>query len=75
MKLIDFGDRRSKLVDNSNPFALVVETVLRYIEEKGAIQRLADAKKQLLTMLFERKYTKRRIEALLKFIDWMLQLP
>jgi hypothetical protein len=75
VKLLDFRDRRAALADCPNPFALVVETVLRYIEGKGTLHRLADAKKQLLTVLFEKKYTKKRIEALLKFIDWMLQLP
>ncbi len=75
VKLLDFRERRADLAGNLNPFALVVATVLRSIDGKGAIPRLADAKKQLLTVLFEKKYTKKRIEALIKFIDWMLQLP
>ena len=75
VKVVDYQDKRAALAQSSNPFAMVVETVLRYIEDKGDLQRLFDAKKQLLTVLFEKDYPKRRIQALIKFIDWMIQLP
>jgi predicted transposase/invertase (TIGR01784 family) len=75
VKLIDYRDREHDLEESENPFALATLAVLRYIESRGDLDRLYDAKKELLRMLFERKYSKQRIVGLLRFFDWMIQLP
>ncbi len=75
VKLIDYRKERDKLKRDVNPFALVVEAFLRYIEIRGDSKSLYGAKRQLIKALLERDYDKRRIGALLKFIDWLLRLP
>ena len=75
VKLIDYRKRRDELKTNTSPFALVVEAFLRYIDGKGDPDRLYAAKRQCIVVLLEKNYNKRRIRALLRFIDWTLQLP
>jgi hypothetical protein len=75
VKLTDYQARREELEASDNPFALVTLAVLRYIEEKGDLNRLYEAKKELFKLLFEKGYDKARIEALFRFIDWAIQLP
>ena len=75
VKLIDYRLAREKLEVSTNPFALVVEAFLRYIDGKGNQDRLYAAKRQCIAVLFEKNYNKYRIRALLRFIDWVLQLP
>ena len=75
VKLIDYRPGREELEANVNPFALVVEPFLRYIDERGDPDRLYEAKKHCIVVLLEKDYDKRRIRALLRFIDWALQLP
>jgi len=75
VKLIDYRKRRDELEVSTSPFALVVEAFLRYIDGKGDPDRLYAAKRQCIAALLEKSYDKRRIRALLRFIDWILQLP
>lgn len=75
VKLIDYRKRRDELKTDTNPFALVVEAFLRYIDGKGDPDRLYAAKRQCIVVLLEKNYNKRRIRAMLRFIDWVLQLP
>ena len=75
VKLIDYCSQEKALKKSSNPFALATIAFLRYSEEKGSLKRLYEAKKELLTVLFEKNFSKRYIQALFKFIDWLLQLP
>lgn len=75
VKLIDYRKTREELKTNSSPFTLAVEAFLRYIDGRGDLKRAYEAKKHLIRTLFEKNFDKRRIEALLRFIDWTLQLP
>ncbi len=75
LKLIDYRTAREELKTNTSPFALVVEAFLRHIDVIGDLKRVYEAKKHLIRTLFEKNFDKRRIEALLRFIDWTLQLP
>jgi hypothetical protein len=75
VKLIDYRKTREELKTNSSPFTLAVEAFLRYIDGRGDLKRVYEAKKHLIRTLFEKNFDKRRIEALLRFIDWTLQLP
>ncbi len=74
VKLIDYRSSRQVLGTGNNPFALVTLASLRYIEDRGNEAKLYDAKKELLKRLFRKQYSKNRIRAVLKFIDWLLQL-
>ncbi|RKX78005.1 MAG: transposase, partial [Spirochaetes bacterium] len=67
VKLIDYRGRTDELEESSNPFALVVKAFLRYIEEKGELKKLYEAKRQLLNALFAENYSKRCIYALFRF--------
>jgi len=75
VKLLDYRKKRDFLRKHSNPFALAVEAFLQYIDNKGHTDNLYNAKKELLVLLFRSGYTKYRVQALLKFIDWIIRLP
>jgi len=75
VKLLDYRENRSILQQSKNPFALAVLAFLRYIDNKGQPVKLFEVKKELVDLLFERGYTKDRINALFKFIDWIIRLP
>ncbi len=74
VKLIDYRSSRAVLETSNNPFALVVLASLRYSKDRGHEEDLYDAKKELIRTLFGKQYSKNRIKAVLKFIDWLLQL-
>jgi hypothetical protein len=74
VKLIDYRSSQEVLETSNNPFALVVRASLRYSEGRGNEAKLYTAKKELIKTLFEKQYPKNRIRAVLKFIDWLLQL-
>ncbi len=73
VKLLDYRDRISELEQHSNPFALVVLAHLRATQQTAEPRKLA--KIQLLRILIRRRYPKKQIKQLLRFIDWVLILP
>ncbi len=74
VKLVDYRTSREVLETSNNPFALVTQASLRYIENRGKEEKLYDTKKELIRTLLKKQYPKNRIRTVLKFIDWLLQL-
>ena len=80
-KLIYYEERRDDLRLSGNPFAFVTEALLEETEYRrrrrsGRPKRLFELKKRLVTRLLQRGgYSEEYIQSLVRFLDWMLQLP
>ena len=56
--------------------AMVVNAQLRSYElKKAGNKKKSTVKWELIRQCYERGYTKKRIDALLKFIDWLIHIP
>ncbi|MBK8047027.1 MAG: hypothetical protein IPK16_07830 [Anaerolineales bacterium] len=74
VKLLDYQARWEGLVNDSNPFALVVLAHLEAMRtDQNSLERV-DAKTELMRLLGLRKYSEQETEDLLRFVDWLLQL-
>jgi predicted transposase/invertase (TIGR01784 family) len=66
----------AELEQSTNPMALVVAAQLKSIEAKKAnIHTKYDVKLQLFKDCFKKGYSKDQIYILVKFIDWIINLP
>lgn len=74
-KLLDFADRTDQLLVSRNPFALLTLAQLQTRAAHGDPAELFAAKWQLTQLLYQRGWSKRRIIALFKAINWMMTLP
>jgi hypothetical protein len=75
VKLMDYQKQLATLEQHSNPFAMVVLAHLYTQETRGQPEQRYALKWQLTRMLYERGYTKRDIQLLFRFIDWVMRLP
>jgi hypothetical protein len=86
VKLIYFKERRAELESSCNPFAFVTLAQLEVNESdrqlknhrSGADERRQQryrVKKRLILLLLDRNFDRSEILALLKFLDWLLNLP
>jgi hypothetical protein len=79
VKIIDFNynkEMQDKLERTDNPMAMVVNAQLKSYElKKAGNKKKSTVKWELIRQCYERGYTKKRIDALLKFIDWLIRLP
>ncbi len=76
-KLVDYKQRQVELEASDNPFAVVVQTHLAAQATKGkeSQQRRRKKKFALMTMLYEKRYSRQEVIDLFRFIDWVLTLP
>ncbi len=77
VKLIDYIDVYG-IEKSYNPMALVVLAhVLAYRarRRKDDDERLYSVKRRLFTILFSKRFEKKLIQTLIKFIDWLIQVP
>ena len=75
IKLTDYKNKWKKLEKSDNPFAVVVMAHLKMLEtKKDKLQRL-HWKLELTKMLKAKNFKDDEINALFKFIDWLLTLP
>ena len=75
IKLLDYQRKWKQLEKSDNPFAFVVMAHLKMLETKNDDLNRLHWKVTLTKMLHEKGFTDDRIEALFKFIDWLLTLP
>ncbi len=76
VKLLDYQDRVAELEQSPNPMALVVLAQLKSFEAKKADdQTRYNIKLQLYRDCFNKGYNKKQIRALIRFIDWIINLP
>lgn len=73
-KLIDWEAQWTALENSNNVLALVVMAQLKAKRLREGMAR-KDAKVALIRLMYERGYTRERIQRLFNVIDWMIQLP
>ncbi|WP_373989256.1 DUF4351 domain-containing protein [Duganella sp. BuS-21] len=74
-KLLDYAGRSDALLVSHNPFALVTLAHLRTQQARHNSDQLYAAKWQLTKLLYEHRWSKRRIIELFNVINWMMVLP
>ncbi len=74
-KLWDWVGRESVLEQHANPFALVVLAHLRALQMREDPEARLTGKTHLVRLLYNRGMNARDIWRLLRFIDWILELP
>jgi len=74
IKFLDYQKETNRLLESKNPFALVTLIQLKSMEAIENNQKY-NAKMNLILHLFRKGFSKEKIEKILFFIDWVLQLP
>lgn len=74
-KLLDFAQDEEMLMESTNPFAFVTLAHLRTQQAHRDPDLLYASKWQLTKLLYQRRWSKRRIIILFKVINWMMALP
>lgn len=75
VKLTDWRGRERELEQNCNPFALVVLAQLELLKTRGEPERKYTAKLGLIRRLLRSGYSREYTQSLLRFLDWIIQLP
>lgn len=75
VKLTDWRGREKELEASREPFALVVLAQLKVLAAKGKTDKKYAAKRYLIELLLEKGFSREYVKSLLKFIDWLIQLP
>lgn len=79
VKIIDYKIKKElieKLERSPNPMAMVVKAQLRsYDAKRSDDKKKFDIKKDLIRQCLKKGYTRKQIESLIKFIDWIITLP
>ncbi len=76
VKIIDYKNRLAELEKSNNPMAMVAAAQLKSSEAKKAdIHTKYDVKLELFKNCFKKGYNKDQIQILIKFIDWIINLP
>jgi len=75
VKLLDYGQDWAALEQSTNPFAIVV---MAHLKAKATRQNLSDRQRWKLLLakqLYQKGYARTDVINLLRFIDWVIQLP
>ena len=75
IKLLDYIDQWAELEADDNPFATVVMAHLKTLETKHDAIRRQQWKLRLVKRLYQRGYDRQSVINLLRFIDWLVNLP
>ena len=75
LKLLDYEKKWDTLVRSRNPFATVIMAHLKTKQTKGNHAERAKWKLTFLRMAVTRKMPRKDVEAVFKFIDWVMVLP
>jgi len=75
VKLLDYAADWDALIADPNPFAVVVMAHLKAMETRNAPGRRYRWKLELIKGLYERGYDTEDVRQLMRFIDWVMQLP
>jgi len=76
VKILDYKDRLAELEASKNPMAMVILAQLKSLEAQHADpQTKYNIKLQLFKDCFKKGYNKKQIRVLVKFIDWIINLP
>ena len=75
VKMGDWRGREAELESSRNPFAMVVLVHLELPKAKGALARKYSIKLDLIRRLLRHGFSANYVRSLLRFIDWVIQLP
>jgi hypothetical protein len=74
-KLLDLAKNEAELLQNPNPFAIVVLAQVKALQTRNAMRRRQIWKTTPARLGYERIYTKRTILDLFSFVDGVMVLP
>jgi predicted transposase/invertase (TIGR01784 family) len=76
IKLLDYQAQKTELENSSNPFASVILVQLAAIESKSkSPEQRKNVKFALTKRLYEKGFSKQKIDYLYRFIDYLIGLP
>ncbi len=75
LKLKDYYGREAELEMSDNPFALALLAHIKTQQTRGEALSRFEWKIKLFRMLIVRGWKRPSVEALMHFMDWMMQLP
>ena len=75
IKLLDYENRLEELENSNNPFGLVVLVQLISNKVKKDVEKKYNTKLNLIKKLYQKGFAKEKIILVLKFIDWLINLP
>jgi hypothetical protein len=74
-KLLELAEDEHGLLDCGNPFGVVILSHVKALRTRGAWGQRRHWKWELVRGLYERKYSRRKVQDLFRFIDWVMTLP
>jgi hypothetical protein len=75
VKLLDYRERLAELEASANPFAIITRAYLKTLEIAGNVKERYSWKKRFLLEVYRRGMKRETLLAVLKFIDWIIELP
>ena len=75
VQLAPFAERLTELENDPNPFATAVVAQLKALETRGDAARRFAWKRRLVEGLYDHGWTRERIAALFRFMDFAMKLP
>ena len=75
VKILDYNKKEEKLLQDKNPFALIVLSQLKAMETRNNPEARTRWKFDLVKRLYQKGYSKKDVVQLFSFIDWVMSLP
>ena len=75
VKILDYNNSEKKLLEDTNPFAIVVLSQLKAMETRNDPEARTTLKFDLVKRLYQKGYKKKDVVQLFSFIDWVMSLP
>jgi hypothetical protein len=75
VKILDYNKKEEKLLQDKNPFALIVLSQLKAMETRSDPEARTRWKFDLVKRLYQKGYSKKDVIQLFSFIDWVMSLP
>ena len=75
VKIMDYNKNEEKLLQDKNPFALIVLSQLKAMETRRDPKARARWKFDLVKRLYRKGYNRKDVIQLFSFIDWVMSLP
>jgi len=75
VKILNYNKKEEKLLQDKNPFALIVLSQLKAMETRSDPEARTRWKFDLVKRLYQKGYSKKDVVQLFSFIDWVMSLP
>lgn len=75
VKLLDYAGREEELRTSTNPFAVVVDAHLGTQRTRGDKAERGEVKFAIARSLFQRGFSRERVNLIFRFLDWVMKLP